>query len=1355
MAVAIVHLGLLAALLGVAIQKATPNFVVLSHVIVAILLVASIRLHHLNHLKSRRYSFVLCVAYILLLVLYGLDLQILLVADSVLGLTHYLEMAFLGLTLVLFLLENYSVKVVDTREGRTVDGFESPEFSSSFFANVTFSWMFRLIAFIRKNPTITPDDIYTIPHHMTAAESLARLEKRWTMELQKPKPSLLAAILVAYLPFFAITTGLTALSNALQLLYPLVTGFILNFVEAKETLVEIPVSSGLFVAGSFLCITLLKSLLVGQIYHYGFMVQLVSGQAVRKLVYKKSFRLSGKDKATTGHVVSLISQDRSNLGQLLTWAVPTLGSIVPAMVALYMLYQQVGWYFVIIPAVAALSGPIVQFLANAAKRLNKEKLGNMDDRVSLLTDILSGMKTFKMYGWSEMMKSKVISIRETEMQRLKSTMLLESLQTSLSSFGNTLATFLLFLGLTIGSKGSSLGITKVIQTLQLIQIVQEPISAFINSYAIIISAMASVDRLEEYLNKPERKDYVKKGFSIESISASIQDGDFSYGDDTVLKNINFSVTRGSVTAVVGRVGCGKSSLLNALLGEMVQVGGNVHCNGSVAYTAQQPWILNMSLRDNILFGKEFDEKEYTRVVDACALRPDLASFQNGDSTLIGPKGINLSGGQKARVALARALYAKSDILLLDDPLSAVDAHVDRHLFQALFDKTKGLLKNTTVILVTNAIHHLAEVDQILYMHEGSIVEQGSYAQLLEQKGLVCDLVREYMSKRQDSSETLLPTEPAKPSESLGRLMATNPSTAKAESRQSGSVSFQIYLHYIRQLGVASFLFLLLLVLIQVSMSNGSYYILSAWGSGSSDSAWLYFGIYTAFTVAYVLTDFSSQVFLNCYLGIRAANAIFASLLDKIFKLPMSFFDVTPVGQILQRVNSDQGIIDSNITSNLLPMVVMLLNGTVICITMIVSSNWMIVVLLTVFGLFWLLQSWFLPASRETSRLFRLLAAPVNTHITESLDGMQTLRAFAKEEHFMQTGDHYADESTRGFYAFISTNRVMAVMSLLLSALIEGSIPILAVLSPKSSSILVGVALLNGGQLVGILASILRVYGFVETDMISVERIIEYENLQEEAPQHTSFQAPDNWPSNGSIEMTDYATTYSADLKNVLDGISVNIRAGEKIGIVGRTGAGKSSLTLAFFRIIEGNRGSIVIDGIDISKLGLLNLRQSLTILPQDPLVFEGTLRSNLDPAQQFTDQEIWDALEAAHISDFVKSQELQLEMRLSSSGSLSVGQTQLVCLARAMLRRTKILILDEATSSIDQTTDEFVQASIRRDFKDATVLTIAHRIASILDYDRILVLDQGKVAEFASPQELLQNPDSIFYSLAKQSGLVQ
>ncbi|KAJ3361533.1 hypothetical protein HDU91_003875 [Kappamyces sp. JEL0680] len=965
------------------------------------------------------------------------------------------------------------------------------------------------------------------------------------------------------------------------------------------------------------------------------------------------------------------------------------------------------------------------------------------------------MKTFKMYGWSEMMKSKVISIRETEMQRLKSTMLLESLQTSLSNFGNTLATFLLFLGLTIASQGSSLGITKVIQTLQLIQIVQEPISAFINSYAIIISAMASVDRLEEYLNKPERKDYVKKGFSIESISASIQDGDFSYGDDTVLKNINFSVTRGSVTAVVGRVGCGKSSLLNALLGEMVQVGGNVHCNGSVAYTAQQPWILNMSLRDNILFGKEFDEKEYTRVVDACALRPDLASFPNGDSTLIGPKGINLSGGQKARVALARALYAQSDILLLDDPLSAVDAHVDRHLFQALFDKTKGLLKNTTVILVTNAIHHLAEVDQILYMHEGSIVEQGSYAQLLEQKGLVCDLVREYMSKRQDSSETLLPTEPAKPSEPLGRLMATNPSTAKAESRQSGSVSFQIYLHYIRQLGVASFLFLLLLVLIQVSMSNGSYYILSAWGSGSSDSAWLYFGIYTAFTVAYVLTDFSSQVLLNCYLGIRAANAIFASLLDKIFKLPMSFFDVTPVGQILQRVNSDQGIIDSNITSNLLPMVVMLLNGTVICITMIASSNWMIVVLLTVFGLFWLLQSWFLPASRETSRLFRLLTAPVNTHITESLDGMQTLRAFAKEEHFMQTGDHYADESTRGFYAFISTNRVMAVMSLLLSALIEGSIPILAVLSPKSSSILVGVALLNGGQLVGILASILRVYGFVETNMISVERIIEYENLQEEAPQHTSFQAPDNWPSNGSIEMTDYATTYSADLKNVLDGISVNIRAGEKIGIVGRTGAGKSSLTLAFFRIIEGNRGSIVIDGIDISKLGLLNLRQSLTILPQDPLVFEGTLRSNLDPAQQFTDQEIWDALEAAHISDFVKSQELQLEMRLSSSGSLSVGQTQLVCLARAMLRRTKILILDEATSSIDQTTDEFVQASIRRDFKDATVLTIAHRIATILDYDRILVLDQGKVAEFASPQELLQNPDSIFYSLAKQSGLVQ
>ncbi|KAJ2986804.1 Multidrug resistance-associated protein 1, partial [Globomyces sp. JEL0801] len=483
--------------------------------------------------------------------------------------------------------------------------------------------------------------------------------------------------------------------------------------------------------------------------------------------------------------------------------------------------------------------------------------------------------------------------------------------------------------------------------------------------------------------------------------------------------------------------------------------------------------------------------------------------------------ISLSGGQKARISLARALYSSSDVVLLDDPLSAVDAHVEKHIVDSLFGN-EGVLQGKTVVLVTHAIHHLDKMNQVILIEDGQIAESGSYEEVMNLKGSVYNMVSEHLANQVENEEAKDTTDTTVADKEAMDLSKKEVTKTK-EQRSSGTVDRGVYWYYVQCCGYIYFVVFLLLIVIQCTMSNGTFYALSAWGKSDSSTVWFYFAIYSALTFGVVFATFGNQVYFKCFLSIRAANIVFTQSLDKIFKLPMSFFNTTPVGQILQRVDLDQATVDNRLSDTMNQYLNVLINTVSI------------------------------PALREVTRIFMLAAAPVNSLVTEVLDGMQTIRAFGKGGQFLEKADSLRDTHARAFYSFVSTSRATMVMTLLISALITSAVPLVGVLVPAINPSLIGVAMINAGELSQFLSSLIRVYGFMETSMISLERIAAYSKLEEEAASDTDYPLEKSWPKNGSIQLESYSTTYAKDLDPVIKNLSVNIKGGEKVGIVGRTG----------------------------------------------------------------------------------------------------------------------------------------------------------------------------------------------------------
>ncbi|WVR09429.1 hypothetical protein IAU60_006496 [Kwoniella sp. DSM 27419] len=840
-----------------------------------------------------------------------------------------------------------------------------------------------------------------------------------------------------------------------------------------------------------------------------------------------------------------------------------------------------------------------------------------------------------------------------------------------------------------------------------------------------------------------------------------------------LQDISMSIPKGSLTAIVGAIGSGKSSLLQGLMGEMRRTDGSVTFSGSTALCSQTPWIQNATVRENILFGQRWNEERYWNTIRDASLEADLELLEDGDGTEIGEKGINLSGGQKQRVNIARAIYYDADIVALDDPLSALDAGVGKAIF---FNAIVGALGGKTRVLVTHALHFLPYVDNIIMMEDGQIGEMGTYNELRARDGAFAKLIREFGNEdlaeenAEDEMAAMNSSGPAKVYD-RSNLVAkgTAHSLMQVEERNTGALKRGTFFQYIKS-GRGALMAPFLLT--AIALAQGTYVITSYWLVWWQEYKWpqpngFYMGVYAGLGIMTALTMFF-QGFSNALINYFASVRIHRDAITRVMFAPQEFFDTTPLGRIMNRFSKDTDTID-NTLSDAMRMAISTLSSIVgATIVLAIVEPYFLIAMAVVSLLYIHNARFYRRSSREFKRIDSILRSSLYSHFSESLSGVSTIRSYGESQRFIDDNVSRMDVENRAYYLTIINQRWLGLRLDFLGSLLSFSVAIIVVCSHKVSAASGGLGLSTIITVQQSFSWLVRQVAEVENDMVGAERIMHYANeIEQEAPHEIKeMKPPAEWPQGGKIEFTDVKMRYRADLPDVLKGLSISVGANEKIGVVGRTGAGKSSIMVALFRMAELSAGTIKIDDIDVSKIGLNDLRSGISIIPQDPLLFSGTLRSNIDPFNTKSDAELYDTLRRAHLVSNSPRQSIGGVPQHTTSakrftldtvieeegGNLSVGERSLVSLARALVRGTKVLVLDEATASVDVETDSKIQETIRTEFKDRTLLCIAHRLKTILSYDRILVMSDGKVAEFDTPENLFKI-DGIFTEMCGKASI--
>ncbi|KAK5132543.1 hypothetical protein LTR08_008860 [Meristemomyces frigidus] len=827
-----------------------------------------------------------------------------------------------------------------------------------------------------------------------------------------------------------------------------------------------------------------------------------------------------------------------------------------------------------------------------------------------------------------------------------------------------------------------------------------------------------------------------------------------------IQGIDLDVGRNELIAIIGSVGSGKSSLLGALAGDMRRTSGSVTFGANRAFCPQYAWIQNATVKENIIFGKDFDSRWYNEVIDACALRPDLEMLPSGDATEIGERGITVSGGQKQRLNIARAIYFNADIVLMDDPLSAVDAHVGKHIMD---NAICGLLKDKCRILATHQLHVLHRVDRIVWMKEGLIYKVDTYNDLMEhdeefQQMMKTTAFEEKKEEQDGANESEVEDEKKisrkkKGKKSAGALM-------QAEERAVKGVGWDVYRAYIHASGTVWNMPLVLLILVT---SQGANIVTSLWLSywtsgryGLSDG--MYIGIYAVLGAVQASLLFAFSVTLTV-LGTKASKVMLHRAIRRVLRAPMSFFDTTPLGRITNRFSKDVDTMDNTLTDSI-RMFFMTMAMIISVFCLIIAYYYYFAIALAPLTIMFLFSAAYYRASaREIKRHEAVLRSTVFSRFGEAVTGTSTIRAYGLQKHFAKTVADAVDEMDGAYFLTFGNQRWLSTRLDALGNILVFTVGILVVtsrfaISPSTGGLVLSYIL----TIVQMIQFTVRQLAEVENNMNSTERIHYYgTKLEEEAPLHLG-DVRTSWPEKGEIVFDNVQMRYRDGLPLVLKGLSMHVKGGERIGVVGRTGAGKSTIMSTVFRLVELSGGSITIDGINIATIGLNDLRSKLAIIPQDPTLFRGTIRSNLDPFNEHVDLELWNALRQADLvgaeqSIDDESGRIHLDTVVEDEGmNFSLGQRQLLALARALVRGSQIIVCDEATSSVDFETDQKIQKTIVRGFRGKTLLCIAHRLKTIIGYDRILVMDQGNVAELDTPVSLYDQ-GGIFRSMCERSGI--
>ncbi|XP_033327648.2 ATP-binding cassette sub-family C member 4 isoform X2 [Megalopta genalis] len=1312
----------------------------------------------------------------------------------------------------------------------------NPKLLANPFSRLIFWWLKPLFLY-GKNHDLELKDIYNVLPEDVSQRLGDKLERNWLKEVKTAeesgiKPKFFNALKKTFAWSFSYFGGWQFfLAVVIKVLQPYVLGLLIWHFDPRSIST---VTEAYIYALTVVVLTLLSAVIV----HHSNLGLLEVGMRMRiacsSLMYRKILRLSKSSTniTTPGQIVNLMSNDVARFEQLFIalhyiWILPIQGALIT-----FMIWESVG--------IASLAGvflisvqtiPLQGYMGKWFSKLRLKIAVKTDERVCLMSEIINGIQVIKMYTWEKPFEKLVSVVRSREVDVLTISSYLRGF--TLATFVFTERTTLYFTIVAYVLLGNSISADKVFSMAQYFNILQLTM-AILYPMAVSSAAEASVSikRIENFLLLKENNTVVNAkpapgdgSITMKCITASWTENAIT----STLHDISIQIKPGKLYAVVGSVGAGKSSFLQLILRELQQSRGDIRVNGDISYASQEAWLFSGTVRNNILFGRSYDKKKYNEVVKVCALTKDFQQFSHSDKTLVGDRGASLSGGQRARINLARAVYRDADIYLLDDPLSAVDTHVGKHLFNECIN---NYLHNKTRILVTHQVQFLKNCDHIIVLNNGKIEFEGTFTEL-QAKNL--DFLSMLSSEEQEVN-----TENVKIDENHTPDISVNPLDNSKDDDESepqeteelmgkGGISKLLYWKYFRAGGSILMIlgFMLSLILGQLG-SSGSDYFVAYWSKqeemrvkNNINHTFQLFPQPAITTSASVLTNSSEAIDEMIALGIDSFNETIpeflttsdnssldnnntwiintgprvADFLDRetalwiyaililasivmttvrnvifykicmnssknlhnlmfssLLKAPMLFFDTHPSGRILNRFSKDVGAVDEMLPRTMIESIQIFAVMVGILAQVLIINWWTVFPMLIVGFLFWQIRNIYLKTAQDVKRFEGITKSPVFSHVSSSLFGLTTIRSSSAQDMVRKEFDGHQDLHTSAYYLTIVTSTAFGfaldMVSICFIAFVTYSFIILDDGNTFAGN--VGLAISQVLILCGMVQHGMRQTAETIAQMTSVERILQFTQLDKEGQfdSEPNKKPPAQWPFKGQIQFENLYLRYSESSPSVLKNLNVLIRPGEKVGIVGRTGAGKTSLISALFRLTK-LEGRICIDDWDTNQIGLHDLRKKISIIPQEPILFSATLRDNLDPFHNYDDATLWAALEDVEL----KSSIVSLDYFVEQGGSnFSVGQRQLLCLARAIIRNNRILLLDEATANVDPSTDSLIQTTIRQKFKHCTVLTIAHRLNTIMDSDKVLVMDHGEAVEFEHPHVLLQDAEGHFTSMLKETG---
>ncbi|KAH8258986.1 hypothetical protein KR038_000987, partial [Drosophila bunnanda] len=1263
--------------------------------------------------------------------------------------------------------------------------------------------------------TLDTKDLYrTMEEHKSAALG-NKLYASWEKELGNSggKPSLMRALLRVFGWQFGFLGLLLFLAEGgLRILQPLLLlKLISHFAHSSES-----TNTAYFYAGGLILSVGLNVICKHPCLCGIWNLCKLNSLYLSSMIYRKALRLSrtALGDATSGHVVNLISNDVSRMDSNVLFAhFLWIGPLQTALVT-YLMYLQIGISAMFGVAFMLLFIPLQMYLGKKTSEVRLKVALRTDKRMRMMNEIISGIQVIKMYAWERPFEKLVAYARQKEVNAICHGSYIKGILSSFTTFLSRASIFLSLVGYVL--LGQFLTPEVAFMVTAYYNVLQTTMMVFFpQAISQTAEILATIGRVQKFMLSEEVKDaansedildakpnescdeaedrlltpsqHIIKNEVVPELRISITGLKAKWDPNCphyTIDGVDLTVQPGTMVAVLGSTGSGKSSLIQAILGELRAESGEIKVSGTMSYAPQEPWLFSGTIRENILFGQPMDRKRYAKVVMQCALEQDFELLPLKDKTLVGERGASLSGGQRMRISLARAVYREAAIYLLDDPLSAVDTNVAKHLFEKCM---RGYLRDRTVVLITHQRQFLQRVDKIVIMDKGQVRAVGNYASLLDAGVDFSALLGEPESSKhmavveeQDenhselcSSSNIQDENPCNSEESLLSIMDSCLEKINAERQGSGHIGFGLYKKYFKS-GGGLLAFLVMMSFFVVSRSLialGDYFLVywvaknkngigedptmpnSDWSlSSEQKDIWLF----TLITVLSIVTTVTAS-FLIFNLAKKCSIGLHSSIFSAISRASMYFFNTNPPGRILNRFSKDLGQVDE-----MLPVVMMDVIQTFLCLTGIVIiiavvNPLLLTPTILISIVFYKLRSFYLKTSRDVKRIDAIARSPVYSHVASSLNGLTTIRAFQAQRILETEFDGYQDMHSTAFYTFLTTSRAFAYWLDFLCVIYMAIATLSFFVFPPDNAADVGLVITQVLGLTGLVQFAIRQSAELENQMTAVERVVEYEDIEPEGQLEAppDKKPPKSWPEKGKIVFDELSMRYIPNMKAkcILKSLNFVIKPREKIGIVGRTGAGKSSLINALFRL-SYNDGSILIDKRNTNDMGLHDLRSKISIIPQEPVLFSGTMRYNLDPFDEYSDDKLWRSLEEVKLKDVVADLPNGLQSKITEGGTnFSVGQRQLVCLARAVLRENRILVMDEATANVDPQTDGLIQATIRSKFKDCTVLTIAHRLHTIMDSDKVMVMDAGKVVEFGTPYELLTKADSkVFHGMVKQTG---